>query len=147
MRTKGLKGIEAVMKNLNKVVKDTKQKSFAGLIDCGILIRRETEEGNPITPLDTSNLTNSWFITTAFSTISGSQADSSTVAEAKSIVTSKTYPTMIFGYTANYAAYVHEMHANVDWTRPGSGPYWLYKAIRKNEQEMLKILQENIKID
>jgi hypothetical protein len=147
MRTKGLKGIEIVMKNLNKVVKDTKQKSFAGLIDCGILIRRETEKGSPITPLDTSNLTNSWFITTATKSLPGVSADKSVVAEAQALTKTKEYPTMIFGYTANYAAYVHEMHANVNWSRPGSGPYWLYKAIRKNEKEMLKILQENIKLD
>ena len=145
MKTKGLKGIDVVMKNLNKFVLEEKQKSFKGLIECGIAIRRETEKGSVITPLETSHLTNSWFITTITSSMAESEADKAVVAEAQSLTKAKKYPTMIFGYTANYASYVHEM-AGVEWSRPGSGSYWLFKAMRKTEKEMLEILKENLEI-
>lgn len=60
-------------------------------------------------------------------------------------------PVVIMGYSAYYALYVHEMHgtasgADVHWTRKKSGPSWFYKALVKQQENMLKIIADNVKI-
>jgi len=60
-------------------------------------------------------------------------------------------PVVIMGYSAFYALYVHEMHGTesgkeIHWTRKGSGPSWFYKALIKQEPNMLKIIADNVKM-
>ena len=142
-----LKGTEDLLKNLNKFVKETKQKSFKGLIECAIMVRHSTERGNPITPLEFGDLRASWFVTTATQTIHPKVGDTSAVGEAKAEVSGYSYPTMVMGYCVNYASFVHEMGDNTNWSRPGSGKKWFEYAIKNNEKEMLEILKNNVKID
>jgi len=50
------------------------------------------------------------------------------------------------GYTAKYAAWVHEMPNDVNWTTPGTGNKFLEKAIRRNTREILGIIRANAKV-
>ena len=50
------------------------------------------------------------------------------------------------GYTAKYAAWVHGMPNDVNWTTPGTGNKFLEKAIRRNTREILGIIRANAKV-
>ena len=58
---------------------------------------------------------------------------------------SDSVPILIFGYSANYAAFVHE---NVDakFNRPGAHARWLYKAIQDKKAEMLEEIRKHARI-
>ena len=137
-----IKGFDNVMANLNKEIKAIKGKSTKGLILAGIHIRRETEKTPPLTPTDTGNLRDSW-VTSTFTTPLG--------------------PSHNIGYSANYAAFVHEnvgarffgrkpvkrkkgKKSLFPGGRPDSGAQWFAAALIRNHKEILKIIEENAKI-
>ena len=49
------------------------------------------------------------------------------------------------GYTAKYAPYVHEMPASFNFTKPGTGPKFLQKAIANNRDTILNIIASRVK--
>ena len=51
------------------------------------------------------------------------------------------------GYTAKYAPYVHEMPSSFNYTKPGTGPKFLEKAIKNNIKTILDIIQRRAKVD
>jgi len=125
-----VKGFDVVMRNLNAEIKAMKVRAMKGLIEATIIIRRGTETQEPKIPVDTGNLRNSWFTTT--NSFQGS-------------------PYVSFGYTANYAVFVHEMvdkggKGQIDWTRKGSGPKFFSSSIVDNRDEILKAIQQNSSI-
>jgi hypothetical protein len=114
-----LKGTQNVIKNLNKYAKRSEANSFKGLIQVAIVIRRSMEKEEPKVPVDTGNLRSSWFTNTNLT----SQG-----------------PEMRIGFSANYAVKVHEAEGT-KFRRPGSGPKFLEKALKRNEEVTLKILK------
>lgn len=50
------------------------------------------------------------------------------------------------GYTAKYAPFVHEMPASNNFTKIGTGPKFLEKPIRENQNEILQIIAKRAKI-
>ena len=64
-------------------------------------------------------------------------------------VTSGNEVTVKLGYggpAADYALYVHEnMNANVNWTRPGSGPKYLEGPIRQRQDKLPGRITEAVK--
>ena len=50
------------------------------------------------------------------------------------------------GYSANYAIWVHEMPETTDWSRPGSGPKWFERKLKKHAKKMLSTIGHNAKI-
>lgn len=154
-----LTGIEKVMNNLNKELVAMRGKTFQGLIKAAILVRRDMEKGSPKTPVDTSNLRHSFFITTVNTSLStpsfkgddaGKMASehNNTIAEAQGITKTEKSPVLIMGYSAYYAVYVHEMiNPIVKWNREGSGPKWFELSLEKNMIEMLRIIAKNCKIN
>ena len=134
-RKAGIIGLDNMMKNLNKELEKNKLQSLNGFTRVGILLRRETITVSPTVPLDTGNLRGSWF--TEFMT---------------DIVTRNVG--MRFGFSANYAAYVHErlegapwgdgVVGDINWNEPGSGPKFLEAAIKRNTAKMLIIMGEEI---
>lgn len=120
-----LQGMDRVMGNLHKELNKIKRGSAQGLLDAVALIHADTERTPPLTPVDTGNLRSSW--TTRF------------FREAKKSV-------VIFGYSANYALFVHEMIGPVNWTRPNSGNKWFEYAIKRNFNRILALIAGRAKI-
>lgn len=162
---KDLKGIENVMKGLNKELKRMKGEiTSKGFIRVAMLIRNTTENRYPITPVDTGNLRASWFVAIkdnvgAFNAGQGfstnrkkrkskrdTQFQQLVVSTARAAVQANPNPVMIFGFAANYAAIVHENLAAKNWQRPNSGPKFLEIALRTNEKQILRLLADSIKI-
>ena len=120
-----LQGMDRVMANLHKELNQMKRGSAQGLLDAVALNHADTERTPPLTPVDTGNLRSSW--TTRFFR-----------RDKKSVI--------IFGYSANYALYVHEMIGPVNWSRKNSGAKWFEYAIKRNFNRILAIIAGRAKI-
>lgn len=120
-----LRGMDRVMKNLNVELEKMRIGSAAGLLEAAEFIHADTEKTLPVTPVDTGNLRESW--TTRFFR-----------KNKKSVV--------VFGYSANYALYVHEMIGPVNWSRPNSGAKWFEYAIKRNSDRILAIIAGRSKV-
>jgi hypothetical protein len=156
-----IKGFDEVMKNLNIELEKIKVKSAAGLIKATIVIRNDTEKTTPITPVDTGNLRSSWFVaslkrpsTDVYNkAFKGKKKDdmakehSATIAEAVGMVQAyiKKGVLVVFGYSANYAAAVHEK-LGANFQRPGAGPKWFESAIKRNTSKIVGIIANETKI-
>lgn len=137
-----VKGLDRVMKNLNREIKRIENRSMSGLIKSSVLIRKDMEDTSPKIPVDTGNLRASWFTSTFYD---GNN------------------PGLLIGFTAAYAVYVHEMlgrkieisssgtehkfrRKTINWSRPGSGPKYLEAHVKSNTNNILKIIGEKAKI-
>lgn len=156
--------LRKVMKQLTEAAATIKTTSVQGLIEAAILVRRDMEKTEPKTPIDTGNLRHSFFITTVLGTDgkgnfrgeSSSEMKSNheqVTGEANAIVKAHRYPTLIMGYSANYALWVHENitaqfsgRPKKPHGRPGSGAKWFEYAIQRNSALMLKIMAKEMKI-
>jgi len=161
-------GFEEVMDNLNRELEGLQNKTMGGMIKAVAFIRERTEMKKPLTPMDLSNLSNSWFVVTATGVPDGRGTSKfkdnkrtgltaaklasehvAAVEEARAIVKSMEgtkNKIVMFGYSANYAMWVHE---NVDaehWKRTGSGPKWLEIHIKRSSGKIIQIIKENSKI-
>ena len=163
MATKKVKvkvhGAEKVMRNLNKELGKISNKSLEGMIDAAITIRRSMESTPPTTPVDLGNLRASFFtVTSKGGTPEGSGASfkgdksaklssshASVINNEKAKITGKA-PKVTLGYTANYAAAVHENVEAKNWNRPGSGAKFLENAISRNKKEILASVAKKAKI-
>jgi hypothetical protein len=172
-----VQGFEQVMANLNAEIAKIKGASLKGLIECAIEIRRDTEKTPSKTPVDLGNLRASWFVVTARGKEkddqwnTGFRSDSSskrrksglegnaakfmadrTAAISEMTMKAKSFlptgkETVIMGYSANYAVYVHEnMSSGIKWKRPGSGPKWFQESVYRNSAKMLGIIKKNIQL-
>jgi len=158
--TTHLKGVNEVVRNLNKIILNTKNVSIAALIEASIIIQRDADKGSPKTPVDTRNLQHSWFATTVKSTkgqgasFTGKEAStmstdhSSAIAGGQAMVKVQRQPTLLMGYTANYASFVHEMGGgkSINWSRPGSGAKWFELSLSKNTRAILDLFVNKLKI-
>jgi hypothetical protein len=121
-----LQGMDRVMRNLNMELDKMRRGSAQGLLeDAAEFIHADTEKTPPLTPVDTGNLRSSW--TTRFFR-----------RNKKSVV--------IFGYSANYALYVHEMIGPINWSRKNSGAKWFEYAIKRNYNRLIHIIAGRAKI-
>jgi hypothetical protein len=147
-----LKGVDKFMRNFQQEVRGLKGRTLAGLIDAVIELQREAE---PATPIDLGNLRASWFTVsvngeeeTSIDIVQFKGEDATSMKANHARVTqaaqsaiksmSKAFrPVVMFGYTANYAVFVHE---NVDATfqRPGAKARWLYQAMQDARSRMLQ---------
>ena len=130
MAVEGLKGIDNVMRNLNKEMAKMKVKSLAGLIRAAALIRVDMDKTPPLIPVDTGNLRGSWFVTTGKVPGGG--------------------PFVTIGFQAIYASLVHEMIESksgkpINWNRPGSGAYFFTSAMNNGKAYMSKIIANSIR--
>ena len=164
--------LQNLIYNLNKEASKIQGKTQQGLIRAVAKIHQETEKGAVITPVDLGNLRQSWFYVTANAKIIAGGSIGKTVsentgsfkgkkageyaaqhssmkaekqAEAKALSAKNNGPFIIFGYSVNYALWVHEM-MDATFKRPGSGPKWFETAIKNQTSNVLKILQETAKI-
>lgn len=175
----GISGLDTVMANLNKEIRQIENRSAKGLIEAAALIRRDTEKSPPLTPVDLGNLRASWFCATASGTTSDPSGESGnfkrgrkgrshrsqsfisrmrkdygavksqSISEARGLENSEKGKFVVTGYSAFYAAPVHEMmerNPGVVWSRPGSGGKWFQAAIYRNRDNIVKIIRENAKL-
>ena len=171
--------LREVMKNLTEAAANIKKVSVQGMIEAAILVRRDMEKTAPKTPVDTGNLRHSFFITTVLGTkgkgnFKGENSDEmksnheQVTGEAHAIVKAHRNPTLIMGYSANYALWVHEaVWANFEGQqnkikrtesgkvtedtkkytrRKGAGAKWFEYAIQRNSALMLKTMAKEMKI-
>ena len=126
-----VKGLDSVLKNLNKEIESIRGNTRKGLSKAGLFIKGEAVERAPV---EFGILRNS-----AFSQLSS--------------LASKDNSSVKVGFTAEYAAYVHEMPMiNKGKSRQGTGKkgsYWdggenkfLEKAVKLNIKEILGIIQK-----
>lgn len=121
-----LTGTKQVINNLNKEAEKLRGiKGQQALIRSAALIRRDMDKTAPKIPVDTGNLRASWttHLVKGFTSRVG----------------------MIMGFTANYAAKVHYSFEK-KFRRPDSGPLFFESALRRNTQEILKIMRDALKI-
>lgn len=120
-----LKGLDNVLRNLNKEIKAIEGRSLKGMLLAVAEIRKDIDSVSPLVPVgETGNLRASWF------------------AEPLNLPTG---PAVIFGHSANYAAYVHEL-LGANFQRPNAGPKWLQSHIRRTKERTLRIIAENARI-
>jgi len=130
----GIQGIDSVIRGLEKSLVRYQAGASAGMIEAVAFLRQDMDTTPPLIPVDIGNLRASWF--TSF---------------VKDLQAGRT---IIFGFSANYALYVHERIGGgewgeggtvgiVNWSRPGSGPKFMEAALKRNTQEIMRILQAN----
>lgn len=145
-----LKGMRQVLTNINREVERIKGASTKGLILAAIEIHRDTENTSPITPVDTGNLRSSWYVVTGRSVPQGSTANfrgkkageasaahTRELAFARGLATGK--PIVVFGFSANYAFWVHEDYEK-RYKRPRSGAGFFVSSIKNKQNEIINII-------
>jgi len=153
----GIKGIQQVMDNIGKEYIKIKSKSIDALTTCAEIIHHDVEHIPPITPADTGNLRASFYATTIKTTskqiksFTGDEAGkrkserNTDIACAKAIVSKSKDPILILGFSANYALKVHENYG-LNFKRPNSGAGFLVSSLKNNENRLIQILQQQIKV-
>lgn len=165
-------GLKEVVENLNREIKKIEDYSLAGLIEGARIVWEDVERTEPLTPVDTGNLRNSRFTVTASGTpsnlntsgsfkdnprtkLKGSQMQSEHIAakeEARGIIQASEAGRrgrfLVMGYSANYAAPVHEnmQMKSENMTRPGSGPKWFEYALKRNTKNIVEAVRKNAMI-
>lgn len=109
-------GVEEVQRNLNKALKGINKNTSAGIAGASLFIKAQSQK---LTSVKEGNL-----VRTAFS---------------KEIPGSKE-TTYAVGYTADYAAAVHEMPDDTRWNRPGAENEFLEKAVVRNLTKIMNII-------
>jgi hypothetical protein len=114
-------GTDKVLKNLNSELSKIKMVTKARLYTCGLLVKGRSVK---ITPIKYGNLRGSAYVTPVEETARGA--------------------TVEIGYTAYYAPYVHEMPTTYNYTKAGTGPKFLEKALRESKKEIIAYLKGKI---
>ena len=125
MAKKGIMGMQNVMTGLNQKLLEYEFNGVKGLKSAAGFIRGDMEKTSPKVPIDKGILRASWFV--------------SEVANIKTRVKS-----IFFGFSANYAAYVHENLTATNWKRAGSGPKFFEAAIKRNTFKILLIIRNKM---
>lgn len=111
---------------LRRLAKETeliKGRSIKGLVKAAYFVLEDTEKTPPLVPVLTGSLRGSTFVRKH---------------TAKSV-------RFGFGEGVNYAAKVHFKEGNVNWTRPGSGPFFFSASLTRNKFKILDIIRDNAK--
>ena len=124
MKRVRLKNIEEINRNLNKQLAGFMVKGTRGLRSCAAMVRRDMERTPPKVPVGkTGNLRASWFVTTIANTPRRAAID--------------------IGFSAEYAAFVHEM-MGANFRRKGAGAKYFESALKRNTEQMKKIIGRNM---
>lgn len=161
-----VKGLDTVMRNLNEEINKIQGRTAKGMLKGAIEVRRQMGSSSPKIPVDLGNLRASWFITVTGAPPTNSSptfkgntpyerkrkikmmADhKNLVSKSNALVKSSKYPSLIMGFSANYAIPVHERYgSNVTWTRKGSGPGFFISAIRAKQKDILNHIVNEARI-
>ena len=153
--------LKEMERRLDRQIRKIKGRTERGVIRAAIVIIRGTEKVPPLTPLRSGNLRASRFVVTSQGDTEEGQSpvfvdsDSAEAGELSadhaSMLSSttreaKTFrgPTAIIGYTAFYAASVHEK-VGANFRRPGAGAKWLSASMKRNRDEVLDKIEKEVK--
>lgn len=164
-----IKGLDKVLKNLNKEIENIKGRTLKGFIQSAVLIRRDMEDTSPKIPVDTGNLRASWFVATSKGNISsgnsakfkgenaGEMASNHIATIYSNLGAIKGGLGIIMGFTAHYAVFVHEM-IGANFARPkviggketkrreGAGAKFFEAALKRNTDKILEIVGKSARI-
>jgi hypothetical protein len=131
-------GLDQVLHKLKQETDKIPGKTLKGLIQAGIIVRRDMEKTSPIIPVDTGNLRSSFFLVTSTGeVVQGANPGLPSMQNNG--------PYVALGFSANYAAKVHEA-VNVKFQRPDSGPKFLESALDRNITDIINIIAKEAKI-
>lgn len=159
------KEMRTVLNNMNREIRKIKGRTHRGLIEGAIIIWRDADE---MVPVDTSNLRHSFFIVshessqnqaqgTGMETFKGRDAGQlaaeheskkSAFASMARTQGGDSQPVVIFGHSANYAAFVHE-NTDADFTARGrqkARSHWLQISMDRNESKVIQVVQQHARI-
>jgi len=105
--------------NINDFVKRMKLKTPAALLAAANFVLEQADKGIPV---DEGKLANSAF--------------------AEPLPTMGDEFGVIFGYSANYAAFVHEMPNDTNWSKSGTESQWLLKTLQREQSSVLNIIRD-----
>lgn len=151
--------LEEIIANLHNEIKQIKGRTMKGMIRAAILVRRDMDSTYPKIPVDTGNLRQSWFVVTSkggtprgkSAHFSGQQAGTLAHDHAQKLETykakavSKRAPTVIMGFSAYYAPFVHENYGAA-FNRPDAGAGFFQAAISRNYKMILRVIKEEAKV-
>jgi len=167
-----IEGVDRVMSEINrKITRMVDYGSLKGILKAIAYVRRDMDKTYPRIPVDWGNLRASFFVTSSAGSIAmgggkshtpeGNEGNFSgplapkmsaehatTLTEMKTVAktVSKIYggPAAVFGFSANYAMWVHEMwDPEVKWKRKQSGPGFFVVHLERNKDKMLQIIRDN----
>lgn len=170
-----IEGCDRAMAAVNRrISRFIQYGTLGGLLKAVALVRRDMDKSYPKIPRDLGNLRSSFFVTSSSGKIAmgGGKEHSATGASGNFVgpkasqiaadhtttlsemapmakALSKTYggPVVIFGFSANYAMYVHEMwDQSIRWKHPQSGPGYFTVHLEKNKEKMFQIIRDNSRI-
>lgn len=121
---------------MEKALQKYMVQGTVGMREAVAYIRADMDKTPPLIPVRDNNLRSSWFVNFV-KNLQGGQA-------------------VVFGFNANYAVYVHErlpgepwgqgvVPDNIDWSRPGSGPKFLEASLKRNTDEVLRLIANTMK--
>lgn len=119
-----LEGIDKVLRNINKEFVRIKGRSLKGLIRAAAHVRRDMDHTPPLIPVDTGNLRASYYTNPHY------------VGKD---------PAITLGFTAFYAVFVHE-NLEAHFQRPEAGAKFMEAALKRNTNNILRIVAENARI-
>jgi len=111
-----------ILEKFNKQVLAIKGRTKAGMWKAGLIIKAASIK---YTPWKTGNLAGSAYV---------------------QIIDTPHGPGVEIGYTASYAPYVHEMPDFFNFTKPGTGPKFLQRAIYENRERVLRTIEQEARI-
>jgi len=124
-----INGFDLLLANYGAEMEKIGITSRAGLIRVAKFIQRETESVAPLVPIGkTAVLHHSFEIHNISSGVKGNRKHG-----------------IMFGYSANYALWVHEM-IGAHFKREGAGAHWFRAAIERNHDVIMQILIAETKI-
>ena len=153
--------IQKIMKLFNKEVVKIEDRTLKGLIRASIIVRRHMDKVDPLIPVDTGNLRQSWFVVTSKGdTPEGAgtrfkedkNSDANMSSQHSGVVSEKSQeavrekgkgPVVILGFSANYATFVHEL-IDGNFQRPGAGAKFFETALKMNKDKMLAVIKEEV---
>lgn len=163
-----IKGFDKVGRNLNKALINLKDNTVDGMDKAARRVHTDANTTSPRIPVDTGNLRRSRFIVdsrgevpfgrnVSFAPRSGgkeggggmSAHHSSVIASMRNSAMMGSHLRTVYGYSASYAYYPHEMGGAVNsgkvinWTRTGSGAKFFETAIKRNNKTIPKIIYKH----
>lgn len=152
----GMMGIAKINANINKAIAEAKRASMAGLIRGANIVQNAMDKESPTVPVDVRNLQHSFFTTTPLGNVGGgggfkgddasklASQHSAIQAQQKTIVSASYNPMLSMGFSANYAAFVHEMPDGTTWKKSGSGAKFFEKALEGNKAKILQAIRGEV---
>jgi len=154
--------------NLNREISNIKDRTNKGLLIAGADIRRDMEDTPPLIPIDYGNLRASFFMVTkktARSTTKSMEVrhakfkkaettaklaalqvgHQEVLAQAEEAMAAHDIGVML-GFSAFYAAPVHEMIGPINWKRSGSGAKFFQAAVYRNWDKTLATVKLNAQV-